>query len=71
VNGRLRQKANTRDLVFDIPAVIEFITKYITLEPGDVISTGTPEGIGPITGGDTMTCTVQKIGTLTNPVRYR
>jgi len=71
VNGRLRQKANTRDLVFDIPAVIEFITKYITLDPGDVISTGTPEGIGPITGGDTMTCTVQKIGTLTNPVRYR
>jgi 2-keto-4-pentenoate hydratase/2-oxohepta-3-ene-1,7-dioic acid hydratase in catechol pathway len=71
VNGRLRQKANTRDLVFDIPTVIEFITKYITLDPGDVISTGTPEGIGPITDGDTMTCTVQKIGTLTNPVRYR
>jgi 5-oxopent-3-ene-1,2,5-tricarboxylate decarboxylase/2-hydroxyhepta-2,4-diene-1,7-dioate isomerase len=71
VNGRLRQKANTRDLVFDIPAVIEYITKYITLDPGDVISTGTPDGIGPITDGDTMTCTIQRIGTLTNPVRYR
>ena len=48
VNGKIRQKANTRDLVFDIPTTIEFITKYITLEPGDVVSTGTPEGIGPI-----------------------
>jgi 2-keto-4-pentenoate hydratase/2-oxohepta-3-ene-1,7-dioic acid hydratase in catechol pathway len=71
VNGRLRQKANSRDLVFDIPTVIEFITKYITLDPGDVISTGTPGGIGPITDGDTVTCTIQKIGKLTNPVRYR
>ena len=71
VNGRLRQKANSRDLVFDIPTILEFITKYITLDPGDVISTGTPGGIGPITDGDTMTCTIQKIGTLTNPVRYR
>lgn len=71
VNGKVRQKANSRDLVFDIPTVIEFITKYITLDPGDVISTGTPGGIGPIRHGDTMTCSIQKIGTLTNPVRYR
>jgi 2-keto-4-pentenoate hydratase/2-oxohepta-3-ene-1,7-dioic acid hydratase in catechol pathway len=71
VNGKLRQKANTRDLVFDIPSVIEFITRYITLDPGDVISTGTPGGIGPIKDGDTMTCTIEKIGALTNTVRYR
>jgi 2-keto-4-pentenoate hydratase/2-oxohepta-3-ene-1,7-dioic acid hydratase in catechol pathway len=71
VNGSLRQKANTRDLLFDIPSVIAFITRYITLDPGDVISTGTPAGIGPIRGGDSMTCTIQKIGKLTNPVRYR
>ena len=71
VNGKLRQKANTRDLVFDIPTIIEFITKYITLEPGDVISTGTPGGIGPITHGDTMACRIDRIGELKNPVRFR
>lgn len=71
VNGRLRQRANTRDLVFGIPAIIEFVSRTITLEPGDVISTGTPEGIGPITHGDTMACTIEGIGTLRNPVRWR
>ncbi len=71
VNGKIRQKANTRDLVFDIPTVIEFITKYITLEPGDILSTGTPEGIGPIKHGDTVVCRIAKIGELKNPVRYR
>jgi 2-keto-4-pentenoate hydratase/2-oxohepta-3-ene-1,7-dioic acid hydratase in catechol pathway len=71
VNGRIRQKANTRSLIFDIPTVIEFITRYITLEPGDIVSTGTPEGIGPIRHGDTMVCRIQRIGELSNPVRYR
>jgi 2-keto-4-pentenoate hydratase/2-oxohepta-3-ene-1,7-dioic acid hydratase in catechol pathway len=71
VNGKVRQKANTRDMVFDIPTVIEFISRYITLEPGDVISTGTPEGIGPIRHGDTMVCRIQKIGELRNPVRNK
>lgn len=71
VNGTVRQQANTRDMIFDIPAQIEFITKYITLEPGDIISTGTPQGIGPITHGDTMVCRIERIGELKNPVRYR
>lgn len=71
VNGKLRQKANTRHFVFDIPTVMEFISKNITLEPGDVISTGTPEGIGPIVGGDTVVCRVEGIGELKNPVKYR
>lgn len=71
VNGRLRQKSNTKNLVFDIPTIIESITRHITLDPGDVISTGTPAGIGPITHGDVVTCTIQRIGTLRNPVRYR
>jgi 5-oxopent-3-ene-1,2,5-tricarboxylate decarboxylase / 2-hydroxyhepta-2,4-diene-1,7-dioate isomerase len=71
VNGKLRQKANTRALVFDIPNVIEYITRTITLEPGDVISTGTPEGIGPIRHGDTVVCRIQNIGELRNPVRHR
>jgi 2-keto-4-pentenoate hydratase/2-oxohepta-3-ene-1,7-dioic acid hydratase in catechol pathway len=71
VNGKRRQKANTREMVFDIPTVIEFISKYITLDAGDVISTGTPEGIGPIRHGDTMVCRIDKIGELRNPVRNR
>ena len=71
VNGRRRQYANTREMVFDIPTQIEFISRYITLEPGDIISTGTPEGIGPIKGGDTVVCRIQGIGELRNRVGYR
>lgn len=71
VNGKIRQRANTRDLVFDIPTIIEFISKFITLEPGDIISTGTPEGIGPIKDGDTVSCRIEKIGELRNTVRNR
>jgi 2-keto-4-pentenoate hydratase/2-oxohepta-3-ene-1,7-dioic acid hydratase in catechol pathway len=71
VNGKIRQKSNTRHLVFDIPRIIEFISRYITLEPGDIISTGTPEGIGPIKHGDTIVCRIDKIGELKNPVRNR
>jgi len=71
VNGRLRQKSNTRHLLFDIPTVIEFVSRYITLEPGDIISTGTPGGIGPIKNGDTVVCRIDNIGELKNPVRDR
>jgi 2-keto-4-pentenoate hydratase/2-oxohepta-3-ene-1,7-dioic acid hydratase in catechol pathway len=71
VNGRVRQKANTKDLVFDIPTIIEFVTKHITLEPGDIVSTGTPGGIGPIKHGDTMVCRIKNLGELRNPVRSR
>lgn len=71
VNGKIRQRANTRDLVFDIPTIIQFVTRHIILEPGDVISTGTPEGIGPLKGGDTVVCRVEQVGELRNPVRYR
>ncbi len=71
VNGRKRQHSNTRHLLFDIPTIIEYISKYITLEPGDIISTGTPEGIGRITHGDTVACRIQQIGELKNPVKYK
>jgi 2-keto-4-pentenoate hydratase/2-oxohepta-3-ene-1,7-dioic acid hydratase in catechol pathway len=71
VNGRVRQKANTRDLVFGIATIISVVSRHITLEPGDVISTGTPEGIGPITHGDVIVCRIQGIGKLRNPVRWR
>lgn len=69
VNGETRQKSNTKQLIFKIPDLIEYISSMITLEPGDIISTGTPEGIAPIHPGDVMEAIVEKIGTLTNYVR--
>lgn len=69
VNGEVRQKANTRNMIFDIPTIIEFITRYITLEPGDIISTGTPEGIGPIRDGDRVVSHIEGIGEMVNSVQ--
>jgi 5-oxopent-3-ene-1,2,5-tricarboxylate decarboxylase / 2-hydroxyhepta-2,4-diene-1,7-dioate isomerase len=71
VNGKVRQKSNTKNMVFDVPTQIEFISKYITLEPGDIISTGTPHGIGPLEDGDEVVCRIKIIGELKNPVRDR
>lgn len=62
VNGEVRQKANTRDLVLSIPELIEFASAFYTLHPGDVIYTGTPEGVGPVVPGDTMVAEFEKIG---------
>lgn len=71
VNGKVRQKANTGSMVFDVPTQIEFISRHITLEPGDILSTGTPEGIGPLKDGDEVLCRIEKIGELINVVRDR
>ena len=68
VNGQRRQSSSTRHLIFSIEHLIEFITFVMTLEPGDIISTGTPEGIGPLAAGDTVTVRVGDVGELTNPV---
>ena len=68
VNGEPRQKDNTHSLMFKIPKLIEYISSYHTLFPGDVISTGTPEGMKPVFPGDIMEAHVEKIGTLRNPV---
>jgi 5-oxopent-3-ene-1,2,5-tricarboxylate decarboxylase/2-hydroxyhepta-2,4-diene-1,7-dioate isomerase len=68
VNGEVRQKSNTRDMLFDIPDLIHRLSRYITLEPGDVVSTGTPEGISPIHPGDVMEAEIEGIGVLRNPV---
>ncbi|MFB3897383.1 MAG: fumarylacetoacetate hydrolase family protein, partial [bacterium] len=68
VNGEIRQKDNTRSLIFKIPKLIAFISQYMTLEPGDIIATGTPEGMKPVKPGDVMEVTIDKIGTLRNPV---
>jgi len=68
VNGQRRQSASTRLLIFPIDQLIEFVTFVMTLEPGDIISTGTPEGIGPLQAGDTVTIKIEGIGELKNPV---
>lgn len=69
VNGQIRQKANTRELILDVPALIEFATAFYTLQPGDVIITGTPEGVASIQPGDTMVAEFQGIGEMTVAVR--
>ncbi len=71
VNGDLRQDSRTRELIFTIPELIEFISSVMTLLPGDIISTGTPAGIGPIRPGDSVTVHVEGVGALTNPVVAR
>jgi len=68
VNGQLRQHSNTRDLIFDLPDIIHHLSRYLTLEPGDVIATGTPSGIAPIEPGDVVEAEIQGIGLLRNPV---
>lgn len=75
VNGELRQKSNTSKLIFDIPFLIEFISGLITLQPGDIIMTGTPEGVGAgmnpptfLEDGDIVTLKIDEIGTLENKV---
>ncbi len=74
INGETLQDANTRDLVFKIPALIEYISGIVALEPGDIISTGTPPGVGLgrtpkrwLQPGEEVSITIEGIGTLTNP----
>ncbi len=78
VNGVQKQGSNTRDLIFDVPAIIESLSQGLTLEAGDIILTGTPEGVGfartpPefLKDGDVVECEIDQIGVLRNPVRAR
>ncbi|WP_337175736.1 fumarylacetoacetate hydrolase family protein [Paludisphaera sp.] len=73
VNGRTMQDASTAEMVFPVAAVVAFVSRFVTLEPGDVIATGTPSGVGSATGtflkpGDLVRATIGPIGTLENPV---
>ncbi|MBU2560254.1 fumarylacetoacetate hydrolase family protein [archaeon] len=68
VNGEIRQDSNTKNLIFDVPSLIEFISEIMTLNPEDIISTGTPPGIGPVKKGDEMEVKIEGIGTLRNRV---
>jgi 2-keto-4-pentenoate hydratase/2-oxohepta-3-ene-1,7-dioic acid hydratase in catechol pathway len=67
-NGDLKQDSSTSDLIFSVARVIEVASRVMTLEPGDVITTGTPSGVGPIQPGDRIDIEVEGIGTLSNPV---
>lgn len=65
VNGEPRQDANTDDLVVDVPGLVAMASAFYTLEPGDVIFTGTPQGVGPVRPGDTMVAEIDRIGRMT------
>ncbi len=68
LNGKLRQDGNTSQLMFPVPALLRFISRVMTLNPGDVIATGTPAGVGPMEPGDRVDVQVEGIGTLSNVV---
>lgn len=68
VNGQTRQHSPASDMVFDIPALIAHISRIMTLEPGDLIATGTPSGVGPLQEGDVVEIEVGGAGSLSNPV---
>lgn len=69
VNGEPRQVANTRDLIFDVEQLISYASMHYTLNPGDLIFTGTPEGVGPVEPGDRISCQIEKIGAAAIEVR--
>jgi 2-keto-4-pentenoate hydratase/2-oxohepta-3-ene-1,7-dioic acid hydratase in catechol pathway len=68
-NGETRQDATTADLIFGVPEIVSFVSHVMTLEPGDLIATGTPSGVGPLAPGDCIEIAVEGIGTLRNCVR--
>jgi 5-oxopent-3-ene-1,2,5-tricarboxylate decarboxylase/2-hydroxyhepta-2,4-diene-1,7-dioate isomerase len=68
VNGEIKQQAQVSEMLFTIPQIIAYISRFMALEPGDVIPTGTPSGVGPIHPGDQVEVRIDEIGTLSNPV---
>jgi 2-keto-4-pentenoate hydratase/2-oxohepta-3-ene-1,7-dioic acid hydratase in catechol pathway len=68
VNGQLRQDGTTADFLFPMDVLLRYICQVMTLEPGDVIATGTPAGVGPVNAGEIVEVTVEGVGTLRNPV---
>jgi len=69
VNGEMRQSSNTKNFIFPVEELVSFISKIMTLYPGDIISTGTPAGIGRLCRGDQVEVRIEKIGSLTSYVR--
>jgi 2-keto-4-pentenoate hydratase/2-oxohepta-3-ene-1,7-dioic acid hydratase in catechol pathway len=67
VNGETKQSSNTNQLIFPVPELVAFVSRFCTLEPGDIITTGTPSGVGPLKPGDRVTVKVEGVGELSNP----
>ncbi len=68
VNGAIKQDSRTSDLIFDVATLIAFVSRHLTLEPGDLISTGTPAGVGNLAVGDVVEIEIEGVGVLRNPV---
>ncbi len=68
VNGETRQASNTREMIFPLDHLVEFVTRVMTLHPGDIIATGTPPGVGPLVAGDRVVVSIEGIGELANDV---
>jgi len=71
LNGDVKQDGRTKDMIFDVPALVAYVSSVMTLLPGDVILTGTPDGVGPMSVGDEVEVSVEGIGSLTNRVVSR
>lgn len=71
VGGEIRQDGRTRDMLWAVPALLSFVSGIMTLEPGDLVLTGTPEGVGPLSDGDLVEVEIESVGTLRNPCRRR
>lgn len=69
VNGEIRQNGNTRDMTFNIATLVSHLSQAMTLEPGDIIATGTPEGVGPLCDGDILEIEIQPIGALSVSIK--
>ncbi len=69
LNGRVVQQGNTAQMIFKIPEIVSFVSRNFTLEPGDILSTGTPSGVGPLQDGDVVEVEIENIGVLQNPVQ--
>ncbi|MFX0006636.1 MAG: fumarylacetoacetate hydrolase family protein [Promethearchaeota archaeon] len=68
INGEIRQQSNTKHMIFKIPEVLAFLSKFITFTPDDIVATGTPNGVGPIQPGDLIEASIEKIGKITHKV---
>lgn len=68
VNGEVKQDGRTSHMIFDVVQILTYVTRFVTLEPGDVVLTGTPEGVGPLQSGDTVEVEVEGLGVLVTPI---
>ena len=68
INGEIRQQSNTKHMIFKIPEILEYLSKFITLSHGDIVATGTPSGVGSIQPEDIIEASIEKIGTITHKV---